>query len=97
MYAEEQLLVPKEEEPQTDAVQPHSKDPGVETSTHADSSRDGLKYSSEANKLMLDVSENVGCPSSQCRQRRSLERYICYMALAGESVETKPSSFEEVV
>ena len=29
----EELLVPKEEEPQTDAEQPHAKVPGVKTST----------------------------------------------------------------
>ena len=39
----------------------------------------------------------MGVPSSQCRQRISLERYNGYMALVGECVETKPSSFEEVV
>ena len=32
-----------------------------------------------------------------CRKRRSPERYAGYMALAGECVETKPSSFEEAV
>ena len=36
-------------------------------------------------------------PSSQRRQRRSPERYTGYMALVGECVETKPSSFEEAV
>ena len=41
LHAEEELSVPKEEEPQTDAEQPHAEDPGVETSTHAESSRDG--------------------------------------------------------
>ena len=35
MHAEEELLVPKEEEPQTDVEQPHIDVPGVETSTHA--------------------------------------------------------------
>ena len=30
----EELLVPKEEEPQTNVEQPHAEVPGVETSTH---------------------------------------------------------------
>ena len=46
---------------------------------------------------MLDARENVGHPSSQCRQRRSPERYIGYMALLGECVATEPSSFKEEV
>ena len=46
---------------------------------------------------MLDAQENVGQRSSQCRQRRSPERYTGYMALVGECVDTEPSSFEEVV
>ena len=41
MHAEEELSVPKEEEPQIDVEQSHVKDPRVETSTHAESSRDG--------------------------------------------------------
>jgi len=69
----------------------------VETSTHADTSRDGWKRSREADRLMLDVWENVGQPSSQCRQRRSPERYTGYMALFGECVDSEPSSFEEAV
>ena len=60
----EELLVLKEEEPQTDAEQPHVEDPGVDTSTHAESSRDGWKRSREADRLMLDVGENVGQPFS---------------------------------
>eukprot|EP00253_Pinus_taeda_P034627 PITA_34627 len=43
----------------------------------------------------MDARENVGEPYSQHRQRKSLERYIGYMALVGECVETRPSSFEE--
>ena len=45
----------------------------------------------------MDARENVGETSSQRRQRRSLERYTGYMALAGECVETEPSSFEEAL
>ena len=97
MHAEEELLVPKEEEPQTDAEKPHAEVSGVETSTHADSSKDGWKHTREADKLSSDARENVEQPSSQCRQRRSHERYTGYMALVGECVHTEPSSFEEAV
>jgi len=97
LHAEEGLLVPKEKEPQIDVEQSHAEDPRVETTTHGDTSRDGWKFSSEDNKLMLDARENVGQPSSQHRQRRSPERYTGYMALVGECVDTKPSSFEEEV
>jgi len=69
----------------------------VETSTHAESSRDGQKHSREADRLLMDARENVGEPSSQRRQRRSPERYTGYMALVGECIEIEPSSFEEVV
>jgi len=69
----------------------------METSTHAESSRDGWKPSREADKLMMDARENVGQPYSQHRQGRSPERYTGYMALVGECVETEPSSFEEAV
>ena len=55
LHAEEELLVPKEEETQIDAEQPHVEDPGVETSTHAETSRDGWKHSREADRLMLDA------------------------------------------
>eukprot|EP00253_Pinus_taeda_P015776 PITA_15776 len=80
-----------------DAEQPHAEDPGVETSTHAESSRDGRKHSREANRLMMDARENAIHLSSQRRQRRSPERYTGYMALVGECAESKPSSFEEAV
>ena len=69
----------------------------METSTHAETSRDRQKRSREAGRLMLDVRENVGQPSSQRRQRRSPERYTGYMALVGECVDTKPYSFEEAM
>ena len=86
----EEFLVPKEEEPQSDAEQPHVEVPGVETSTQVESSRDGWKRTREANILLEDARENVGAPSSQRRQRRSTERYTGYMALARECVETDP-------
>ena len=44
LQAMEELLVPKEEEPQTDAEQPHVEVPGVKTSTQAEPSRDGHKH-----------------------------------------------------
>eukprot|EP00253_Pinus_taeda_P036542 PITA_36542 len=76
---------------------PHAEVTGVETSPQAEFSRDGQKRTREADRLLEDARDNVGAPSSQPRQRRSLERYIGYMALAWECVETEPSSFEEEV
>eukprot|EP00253_Pinus_taeda_P018256 PITA_18256 len=58
LHVEDELLVLKEEEPQTDAKQPHAEDPRVETSTHVESSRDGWKCSREADKLILDARNN---------------------------------------
>ena len=55
----EELLVPKEEEPQTNAEQTHAEDLGVETSTHAKSSRDGWKCLREADRLLMDATENL--------------------------------------
>lgn len=77
--------------------QPHVEDPVVETTTPGESSRDGQKRSREADRLMLDVRENMGQPSSQRRQRISLERYTGYMDLVGECVATETSSFQEAV
>jgi len=94
---DEELLVPKEEEPPDDEDQPHVEIPVVEITTNGESSRDGRKCSWEADRLMQDARENVGQPSSQCKQRRSPYRYIGYMALVGECVTTEPSSFEEAV
>jgi hypothetical protein len=69
----------------------------VETSTQAESSREGRKHTREADRLLDDARENVGAPTSQRRQRRSPERYTGYMALMGECVVTEPSSFKEAV
>eukprot|EP00253_Pinus_taeda_P008032 PITA_08032 len=44
LHADEEPSVPKEEEPQIDVEQPHEEDPRVETSTHAESPRDGRKH-----------------------------------------------------
>ena len=92
-----EILVPKEEEPQTDVEQLHAEVLGVEASTQVESSRDGRKRTREADRLLEDVRENVGAPYCQRRQRRSPERYIGYMALIGECIDTKPCSFEEAV
>eukprot|EP00253_Pinus_taeda_P031980 PITA_31980 len=97
LQAMEELLVPKEEEPQTDVEQPHVEVPRLETSTQEESSRDVRKRTREADRLLSDARENVGEPSSQRRQRMSLERYTGYMAFVGECAETEPSSFEEAV
>ena len=69
----------------------------METSTQAESSKDGQKCTKEADKLLEDVRENVGAPSYQHRHKRSPERYTRYMALTGECVHIEPSSFEEAV
>eukprot|EP00253_Pinus_taeda_P027145 PITA_27145 len=97
LHGDEDLLVPKEEEPPGDVDQPHREDPVVDTTTPGVSSRDEWKHSQEANILMLYARENVGQPSSQRRQRRSPKRYTIYMALVGECVATEPSSFQEAV
>ncbi len=39
----------------------------------------------------------MGEKTSQCRQIRSLDRYIGYMALMSDIIETEASSFEEDV
>ena len=70
-----------------------TKDLGVETSTQAESSREGRKRTREADELLGDARGNVGAPSSQCRQRRSLEGYTGYMALMGACVVIEPYSF----
>ena len=69
----------------------------MEAPTHAETSRDGRKRIKEDDILMHGPRENVGAPTSQCRQRRSLDRHTSYMSLMSESVKTEPSSFEELV
>ena len=39
----------------------------------------------------------MGAPSNLCRQRRSPERDIGYMAQMDELINTEPSSFEEAI
>jgi len=69
----------------------------VETSTQIDSSKEGRKCTREADRLLDDARENVRAPTSQRSYRRSPNRYTGYMALMGECVVTKPSSFKEAV
>jgi len=76
---------------------PHAEDPGMETSTEAKSSREGRNHTREADKLLDDARESVEAPTFQCREKRSPERYIGYMAIMGECVVTEPTSFKEVV
>ena len=74
MHAEEELLVPKDE-PQ-DVDQPQEEDHGVEESTHAEPNiRTGRRRTTKAERLKLDVAQNVGAPTSQRRQRQSPNRF----------------------
>ena len=95
MHAVEELLSPKEE-PQ-DVDNPQEEEQRVDAPTHANKSKNGNNHSREADKLVLDARDNVGAPTSQHRQRRSLDRYTGYMALMSESVEIEPFSFKEEV
>jgi hypothetical protein len=49
----------------------------------------------EANKLRLDVAQNLGAPTSQRRQRQSPDRFTGYMALMSKCIVTKPYCFQE--
>jgi hypothetical protein len=63
LHAEEELLVPKDESQDVD--QPHEEVHGVEETTQADPSiRNGRKHTMEADRLRLDVAQNVGAPTS---------------------------------
>jgi hypothetical protein len=67
LHAEEELLVPKDESQYVD--QPHEEAHEVEETTQAEPSiRNGRKCITEANRLRIDVAQNVGAPTSQCRQ-----------------------------
>lgn len=92
----EELLASKKE-PWDVEEQPHAEDRGVETPTHAESSRDGRKCTRMDDSLLHDYRENVGALTSQHRKRSSPERYNHYMALMRKCVETDPSFFEEEV
>jgi hypothetical protein len=70
LHAEEELLVPKDESQYVD--QPHEEVHGVEKTTQADPSiRNGIKFTTEDDRLRLDVAQNVGAPTSQRKQRQS--------------------------
>jgi hypothetical protein len=96
LHAEEKLLVPKDESQDVD--KPHEEIHGVEESTHVEPSIiNGRKRTTEVDILRLDVAQNVGAPTSQCRQRQSPDRFTGYMDLMRKCIVTEPSSFQEVV
>jgi hypothetical protein len=70
----------------------------VEETTQAESSIiNGRKRTTEVDRLRLDAAQNVGAPTSQCRQRSSPDRFDGYMALMRKCIMNEPSSFQEVV
>jgi hypothetical protein len=95
-HAEEELLVPKDQSQDVD--QPHEEVHRVEETTQEDPSiRNGKKCTTEADRLILDAAQNVGAPTSQCRQRQYPDRFAGYMALMNKCIVTKQSSFQEAV
>jgi hypothetical protein len=96
LHAEEELLVPKDEFQDVD--QPHEEIHGVEESTQVEPSIiNGRKCTTEADRLRLDATQNVGAPTSQCTHRQSPDRFAGYMALMSKCIMTESSSFQEVV
>jgi hypothetical protein len=96
LHAEEELLVPKDESQDVD--QPHEDIHGVEETTQENPSiKNGRKRTTKADRLRLDVAQNVGAPTSQCRQRQSPDRFARYMALMRKCIVTEPYSFQEEV
>ena len=68
LHAVEELPVPKDELPDVD--QPHEEIHGVEENTHLEPSIiNGRRCTTEADRLRLNVVQNVGAPTSQRRQR----------------------------
>jgi hypothetical protein len=66
LHAKEELLVPKDESQDVD--QPHEEVHGVEETTQAEPSiRNGRKHTVAADRLRLDVAQNIGAPISQRR------------------------------
>ena len=55
------------------------------------------KRTTEAERLKLDATHNVGVPTSHHRQRQSPDRFTRYMALMSKCIVREPSSFEEAV
>ena len=52
--------------------QPQEEDHGVEESTHVEPNiRIGRRHTIEADRLRLDVAQNVGAPTSKHKQRQS--------------------------
>ena len=67
-------------------------------STHIDSTiKIGRRCTTEADRLRLDVAQNVGAPTSQRRQRESPDLFTGYMDLMRKCIVTNPSSFQEAV
>ena len=86
LHAEEELLVPKDESQDVD--KPHEEVHGVEENTHVDPSiRNGRRRTIEVDRLRLDAVENVGAPTSECRQRQSPDRFTGYMALMRKCID----------
>ena len=74
--------------------QPHEEVHEVEENTHAEPSIiNGKRHITEADRLRLDATENIGAPNSKRRQRKSLNRFTGYMALMRKCIVTEPSSF----
>jgi hypothetical protein len=89
-------LVPKDESQDVD--QPHEEVHRVEETTQAEPSIiNGRKCTTEADRLRIDVAQNIGAPISQRRQRQSPDRFDGYMALMRKCIVTEPSSFQETV
>ena len=89
LHAEEELLVPKDEP--LDVDHPRDEIHVVNESTHVEPNiRSGRRRTTEAEKLKLDAVENVGVPTSQRRQRQSLDRFTGYMALMSKLIVTEP-------
>ena len=88
------MLVRKDES--QDVYQPHEEVHGVEESTHAEPNiRTSRRRTTEDERLKLDAAQNVGVPTSQCRQRQTPDRFTEYMALMSKCIVTEPSSFQE--
>lgn len=77
--------------------EPHAEELGEETSTQVESSREGIKRTNKADRLLDDGRDNVAPTTSQHRHKRSPGRYIGYMNLMGKCVVKNPSSFKEEV
>jgi hypothetical protein len=96
LHAEEELLVPKYESQDVD--QPHEEVHGVEEATHVEPSiRNGRKCTMKDDRMILDVAQNVGAPTSQCRQIPSLDQFTRYMDLMRKCIVIEPSTFQELV